>query len=320
MTDMAVNHTPTLVNPLTDHVVTEGRAFSFIATGNAVVDGFMSDITDIGTPDSSWPIYDSSMYGGVGNDTFAFGRGDGNVYVNDWDGTAGNVDAVQFAQDVLPADISFAQDQWGSLVISVRGATDSLTLGGWLESDASKIEQLVFADGTVWGVNEVMAKVSTSPTDGNDYISGINSSAIKALAGNDGVFGGAENDVLLGGAGDDYLVGGGGSDILVGGSGSDGLDADWDYADTSNDLLSGGEGNDCLYSSIANDLLMEGPGDEIYGDDGNDVLLFNRGDGNDWYEMDASENDVPLAQCTDTFHWAEGLSMLIWRSNVAMKI
>ncbi len=308
MADMTVNHAPTLVNPLADQYVTEGQSFSFVAAGKAAVDSFMSDATDLGTPASSWLNYDSSMYGGVGNDTFSFARGDGNVYVNDWDETAGNVDTVQFSSDLSPTDISITQNQWGGVVLSVNGTTDSLTLGNWLESDASKIEQLVFADGTVWGVNEVMSGVSVSPTDGNDYIAGINGSIVKALAGNDGVYGGPENDVLLGGAGDDYLVGGGGSDILAGGSGADGLDADWSYEDTGNDLLSGGEGDDCLYSSIANDLLIGGAGDdEIYGDDGNDVLLFNRGDGNDWYEMDASENDVPLAQRTDTLSLGGGI-------------
>jgi len=307
MTDMTVNHAPTVVNQLADQSVTEGPAFSFVAAGNAAVDSFMSDATDIGTPTSSETNYDFSVYGGVGNDTFSFARGDGNVYVNDWDETAGNVDTVQFSSDVSLADISITQDQWGDVVLSVNGMTDSLTLGNWLESDASKIEQLVFADGTVWGANEVMSRISATLTDGSDYIAGTNGSgAVKALAGNDGVLGGVENTALMGGAGDDFLYGGGGSDILVGGSGSDELDADWSGADTANDLLSGGVGEDYLYSSIANDLLIGGAGDdEIYGDGGNDILLFNRGDGNDWYGSDGATD---LWELTDTISLGGGIA------------
>jgi len=306
-----VNDAPTVVSPFIDQVVTEGQIFSFAASGGAVAaDGFMSDATDKGTPDSSWPNYDSYQWGDVGNDTYTFGHGDGNVYLSDWDETPGNVDTVQLSPDVSPADISFTQDQWGSVVLSINGTTDSLTLGSWLESDASKIEQLVFADGTVWGVNDIMSRVSVSPTDGNDGITGTNEgNTIKALAGNDGVFGGTGDDVLLGGAGDDFLLGGGGSDILVGGSGSDGLASDWNFADTSNDLLSGGAGDDYIYASIANDLLIGGAGDdEIVGDDGNDVLLFNRGDGNDWYGSDSSYDEVPLAERTDTVSLGGGIA------------
>jgi VCBS repeat-containing protein len=305
-----VNDAPTVVNPVTDQSVIAGQAFSFkLSEISLAGNSFLNDTTDTGTPVSGGANY-SYTWGGVGNDIYSFARGVGNVYLYDWDPTPGNVDVVRFAADILPTDIAVMTDQWGSVTLSVNGTSDSLTLGNWLSSDGYKIEQLVFADGTVWGVNDLMPMVSAVPTTGNDYITGTDGNdTIKALAGDDGLSGGAGNDTLLGGAGNDVLDGEGGSDILVGGSGADEIDVDYWGSDTANDLLSGGAGDDNLYSSIANDLLIGGIGDDyVEGNDGNDVALFNRGDGNDWYGSDSSYNEVPLAQRTDAVSLGGGIN------------
>ncbi|HUX24017.1 MAG TPA: putative Ig domain-containing protein, partial [Burkholderiales bacterium] len=158
--------------------------------------------------------------------------------------------------------------------------------GYWLYSDADKIEQLVFADGTVWGVSDIMPMISTVPTTGNDYIvAPIGNNTIDALDGNDGISSGSGNDTLLGGAGDDVLWSGDGSDILSGGSGADELYSGLSDADARNDLLSGGVGDDFLGGWVANELLVGGQGDDTVGGyDGASVILFNRGDGNDWID------------------------------------
>ncbi len=304
-----VNDAPTVVNPISDRSILAGQAARFnIANSAVAADGSMTDTTDTGTANQVWPNYGSYVWGGAGNDTYQFARGNGNIYFSDWDMTVGNVDTIQLA-DVLPADISVAQNQWGDVTLSVNGTTDSLTLGNWLYSDASKIEQLAFADGTVWGVNDIQSMLPVSPTTGNDYITGTDGNdAIRALSGDDRLMGGAGDDTLLGGAGHDVLDGGSGSNILVGGSGSDEIDAGYWGGDTANDMLSGGEGDDNLYAAIANDLLMGGAGnDYVEGNDGNDVVLFNRGDGQDNYDP-YSSNNVPLAQRTDTVSLGGGIS------------
>ena len=305
-----VNDAPIVVNPIPGWSVAAGQASSFnIASGVVMTGSPLADPTDSGTADQVWPGYDSYVGGGVGNDIFSFARGAGNVYFYDWDTTAGNVDTIQLA-DVLPADVSVSQDEWGGVIVSVNGTGDSLTLDGWLYSDDSKIEQLVFADGTVWGVNDIQSRLSFSPTAGNDYITGTDGNdTIRALSGDDHLYGGAGDDTLLGGTGHDDMDGGSGSNILTGGSGSDYMTADGNYTDSANDLLDGGAGDDNLYSFIANDLLIGGTGDDyVEGNDGNDVMLFNRGDGNDLYRSDSSYNDVPVAQRTDTVSLGAGIN------------
>jgi len=303
-----VNDAPEVVMPLTDQGAMEGQAFSYTLPGGATPDGFLSDATDAGTPEQVWPDYSQYLGGGVGNDTHLFARGDGNVYVYDWDEAAGNVDTVQLV-DVLPSDVTVSQNAWGDVTLAINGSADSLTMEAWLYSDAYKIEQLVFADGTVWGANDIQSRLSTVPSSGSDYITGTDGSdSIHALAGDDAILAGAGDDTVLAGAGHDIIDGGSGSNILVGGSGSDDISSDWNYTDTSNDFLDGGAGDDYVYGSISNDLLMGGAGDdEVAGDDGNDVILFNRGDGNDFVYA-WSENGVPLAQRADTLSLGEGIA------------
>ena len=301
-----VNDAPTVEMPLLDASVEVGQSFSYELSQAAPPQNSMADPTDMGTADLVWPNYDNFLHGSGGDDIYTFARGDGNVYIYDWDNSP--ADAVQFV-DVLPGDISISQDQWGDVILSVTSITDNLTLEGWLNSDQAKVEQVIFADGTVWGVDDIRSRLSEAPTAGSDHINGTNSrDTIVALSGDDAILAGMGNDTVLAGAGHDVIDGGGGSDILIGGSGSDDISGDWNYSDINNDFLDGGAGDDYIYGSISNDLLMGGAGeDEIAGNDGSDVVLFNRGDGNDWVYSD-SENGVPLAQRSDTLSLGGGIT------------
>ncbi|MDD2893964.1 MAG: VCBS domain-containing protein, partial [Halothiobacillaceae bacterium] len=252
--------------------------------------------------------------GGYGNDTYLFGRESGQDSISEWDDTAGNVDRVEFGAEVTSADVSVYESWWGNVVLSINGTTDSLTMENWLDSDESKVEQFVFADGTVWGQDDIMARLTAAPvtpaTTGDDEILGtVGNDWVVALSGDDDVRAGEGNDTVLAGAGNDSIDGGGGSNILSGGSGSDEVVGDDDYIDTNNDFLDGGLGDDYVVGGISNDLLIGGAGnDEVSGDDGNDVFLFNRGDGSDWYYSNWSENEVLLSQRTDTVSLGGGIS------------
>ena len=95
--------------------------------------------------------------------------------------------------------------------------------------------------------------------------------------GRDELYGGAGADYLAGGAGDDSLDGAYGTDVLQGGEGNDSL---LDAAGGA--LLDGGSGNDALTGGLAPELYAGGAGsDSLRPEGGNDVVLFNRGDGAD---------------------------------------
>ncbi len=340
MTELSVNNAPTIINQIADQAIVTGQTFNLSLAGGAEA-SIVSDESDPGSEIANFVsggIGDDTLVGGdgndnlfgdagndtmdggagndvledgPGNDTYVFGRGYGQDVVYEWDPTAGNIDTVRFAADVSAGDITAYQDPMGGLVLSINGTNDSLRVNGWFSSDAQKVEQFAFADGTVWGANDISFMLSPAPlvTPGDDEIDGTEGNdLIKALAGDDWVSGAAGDDVIAGGAGDDDLRGGTGSDILNGGSGWDTLFADRSYSDLGNDLLAGGADGDNLNASISNDLLIGGTGnDDVVGDDGNDVVLFNRGDGNDWYGSSISEYGVPLAQRTDTVSLGGGI-------------
>ncbi|MEQ1813297.1 MAG: putative Ig domain-containing protein [Candidatus Nitrotoga sp.] len=299
-----VNDAPTIVSPIIDQSVYAGQLFSFSAMDYTPppANNFLVDETDAGTPDQVWTNYNNVLYGSGGDDTYTFVRGDGKVYISDWDNSP--MDTVQFT-DVSSADITVTQNQWGQVILSISGMPDSLNLGSWLYADEVKIEQINFADGVVWGVNDIQARLSMEPSTGNDYITGADSDVtILALSGDDRAFSGAGNDVVLGGAGNDNLSGGTGSDILSGGSGADVIEVDWSYTDTASDLLLGGAGDDEIWASASNDLLIGGTGaDYIDSYDGYNVILFNLGDGSDFIDSGSSS----LGAKSDTLSLGGGI-------------
>ncbi|QWT15701.1 hypothetical protein GTV57_00090 [Sphingobium xenophagum] len=81
--------------------------------------------------------------------------------------------------------------------------------------NASKIEQVAFADGTTWNWSDVLARsvVTTAGDDSVTLVGGI--TTIDGQGGNDTLTGTSGNDTLAGGRGDDVLNGGLGDDVYL---------------------------------------------------------------------------------------------------------
>ena len=219
------------------------------------------------------------LSGDAGSDVYLFGRGSGQDTVYNYDTTVGKTDAIQFAADVTSNDVAISRSG-DSLVLSINGTTDKLTVSSYFNNDAAgnyKVEEIRFADGTVWNVDTVKAKAQLS-TSGNDSLYGY--ATADTISGGDG------NDTIYGYAGDDTLNGDNGADTLNGGDGNDTLNggdgADYLTGDNGNDILNGGTGNDYLYGSAGNDILDGGAGnDYLSGGTGADVYLFGKSSGQD---------------------------------------
>ncbi|MFH1116114.1 MAG: calcium-binding protein [Pseudomonadota bacterium] len=140
--------------------------------------------------------------GGFGSDTYVFDRGYGHDVITDVDTTAGNLDTILLGPDVLPGNVSLKAGGH-DLFLSIDGSDDTLQVKDWFAGDAFKIEQVLFADGTVWDV-AMMQQIAATPTDTDDYLVGT-----------------ADKDLMDGGAGDDVLFGRENSDTLFGGPGED---------------------------------------------------------------------------------------------------
>ncbi len=208
--------------------------------GNDIVQGEAgNDVLDGG-------IGTDTLNGGSGDDVFRFGRGYGvdNIVVNDTN--VAKLDAVALADDILTTEVVLKRGPSGridDLIIGIVGTTDTLTIPYYFSLDggsSSRVEEIRFADGTVWDVATVKALI-TQGTSGNDTLYGF--SGADTLSG----FGGT--DTLWARAGDDTLDGGAGNDTLRG--------------EVGNDILYGGTGNDTLYGDSGNDTYRFGVGDGV---------------------------------------------------------
>ena len=220
---------------------------------------------------------------GNGADTYLFGIGSGQDTISNWDSdeVGTNADTILLGAGITTTGVTLSRSG-DSLIIRINGRDDSLTVSAYFQTDGAAsyvVENLRFADGTVWNVDAIKSHVLV-PTAGNDTITGYaTADTLSGGDGNDTLFGRDGNDTLNGGNGNDYLLGENGNDVLRGDAGDDYLDGG-----VGNDNLQGGTGNDTLYAGAGAgaDTLDGGAGDDyLVGDTGNDNYLFGRGDGQD---------------------------------------
>ena len=190
--------------------------------GNDLIDGGAGNDLLIGSSGLNW-IYENGTYrvernttpqvSANGDDTYLFGRGDGQDTVIDGDYTTGNTDTLRFKDGVSPSDVKFIRSG-NDLVLAIRDSSDQVTLKQYFEEAWSGvngpylIERIAFADGTVLSFADVQATLFAGSEAAETV---IGSRAADVLTGQGG------DDVLLGGAGRDILDGGAGNDVLRGG-------------------------------------------------------------------------------------------------------
>ena len=203
------------------------------------------------------------LYGDSGNNVYLFGKGDGQDVVGaSFDKTAGKLNTLRFKAGVLASELVFNQaydgdfdSSMGALEISIAGTTDKITINGFFDGDDPEnthngLQQIKFADGTVWNWATLRATILKGLFAGT-----ANDDIVRGTTAADTISGGAGEDVLLGGQGADTLLGGAGNDYLDGGDGAD--------------TLEGGTGNDVLNGGIGNNTYLFGKGD------GQDVVEVN---------------------------------------------
>jgi Ca2+-binding RTX toxin-like protein len=159
------------------------------------------------------------LIGNLGDDVYRFGRGDGVDTIYDqgpahwWGFESGGNDRVELGADIAPSDVEVIQLSANDLALQIVGTSDRLILTGSLNDATQRIEQVHFADGTIWTFADIFAR-SLIGTDGNDTIhAGDTASTLAGLAGNDVLVGSSGNDILDGGTGTDTLIGGPGDDV-----------------------------------------------------------------------------------------------------------
>ncbi|MNH50190.1 Bifunctional hemolysin/adenylate cyclase precursor [compost metagenome] len=199
--------------------------------------------------------------GATGNDSYVFALGDGQdvIYDND-NGQNSGLDVIEFGEGINASDVTARRLQNDDLELTIAGTDDKLTIERYFSSyyknsswntgaNSNKIEELRFADGTIWDIATVQDKVRyISGSAEADSISGFGDqkNIITGNAGDDTIYAASLGDELYGNAGNDTLNGSSGDDLLVGGTGNDRLEGN-----TGNDTYSFalGDGQDVIYDT-----------------------------------------------------------------------
>lgn len=219
--------------------------------------------------------------GGDGADTYLFGKGAGQDTIGNYDSDAVNVnaDSILLNGNVTTDEVTLTRS-FNDLVISISGTDDQLRVRSYFNSDGAApnvVENIKFADSTVWDVAAVKAKVLHSSASDDTLYGYATNDSLSAGEGNDIVYGNAGDDQLNGDGNNDCLYGGDGADTLYGGSGGDKVYGDVGddtlYGSSGDDTLFGGDGGDSLLGDDDNDFLVgENLDDSLYGGYGNDTL------------------------------------------------
>jgi hypothetical protein len=103
-------------------------------------------------------IEDAESTDAAASNDYAWGRGSGNVSIQDW-WTTGRV-ALRIGPGIAPADLSLSRVN-DSLVLRTQDGLDRLVLEGYLGliPDASTL-RVIFNDGTEWAAAELLSHVT----------------------------------------------------------------------------------------------------------------------------------------------------------------
>ncbi|TRU30603.1 MAG: hypothetical protein EWV78_22725, partial [Microcystis aeruginosa Ma_MB_F_20061100_S20D] len=194
------------------------------------------------------------LSGGGGSDVYLFGRGAGQDTIFNFDNdTLGiNPDTIFLGIGITVTDVTLTR-AGDDLVIRINGTDDSLEVRNYFYQDGGSsyfVENIMFFDGVVWGLDTVKSKVITgTPGDdmligdagNNNYSGGLGDDYIDGASGDDRIDGGFGNDALYGGLGRDTLIGSGGNDYIVDYDGVNRIDP--------------GEGNDTIINNTVSTII-----------------------------------------------------------------
>ncbi|MDQ0474839.1 beta strand repeat-containing protein, partial [Labrys wisconsinensis] len=137
---------------------------------------------------------DDLLSGGKGADTYVFNLGDGKDIIRE-ELITQDRNIIQLGTGIAPTNVLVVQSAGGGdFVLRIGSGGDELTLQNRLITASASLDEVHFADGTVWTMRDLLAR-SSAPTSGDQTIYGD-------IFANE-IGGGAGNDLLIGKAGED---------------------------------------------------------------------------------------------------------------------
>jgi Ca2+-binding RTX toxin-like protein len=168
--------------------------------GDDVINGFNTDDTIQGGAGND------TLNGGNGNDTYGYNAGDGNDVIAEASFAGGN-DRLVLAAGLTPSGTVVTRSG-NDVTLSFVNQGGSIKLIGEASGNGAGVEQIVFADGTVWSQQTLLSMASSGGNPSNDVIYGT--------SGNDSISLPADGVTVNPGRGNDTIsVSGNGSDRII---------------------------------------------------------------------------------------------------------
>ena len=98
------------------------------------------------------------LSGDAGNDTYLFGKGDGQDTIHNYDSATDSLDKLLFGADISADQLWFRKVN-NHLEISIIGTDDKATISNWYSSAAYRLEQFETRDGALLTDGKVHALV-----------------------------------------------------------------------------------------------------------------------------------------------------------------
>src|SRR5262249_59386434 len=117
---------------------------------------------------------DALLQGRDGADTYIYGIGYGNDTIDE-SGSGNDIEKVKLV-GLNPADVELTRTG-ADLFVKILSSGETLKVAGHFNWTISGIEQLVFADGTVWNTSQILDAAWVRGTDGPDVMNGSNNIA-----------------------------------------------------------------------------------------------------------------------------------------------
>lgn len=192
---------------------------------------------------------DDRLEGDVGSDVYRFSSGWGNDVIENernpnyyFPEIEGKVDSIEFTSGIISSDIIIYRKN-DDLFLQHTSGTDSVTVRNYFQGGEYVVDEVRFADGTVWSAADILSM--TQPHPDQSIFGDSADNIIHGNGGNDSISGVEGNDTIYGDSGNDWLDGWTGNDILVGGTGDDmlgGNDGDDTY------IFGIGDGRDIIFN------------------------------------------------------------------------
>jgi|GEM_PF-5849683 len=250
---------------------------------------------------------DDQLDGGPGADVMSGGSGNDTYIVDDLNDQV--IEAVDEGTDTVIAGNGASEGFEYYLPenvenVTINGGTVANVGGNELANEMQIIASANYYATGQGGDDTISAVASTGignayGGEGNDTITG---SAAEVITVDESGYVSVQREVLSGDGGDDTLIGGGGFDDIYGGDGNDQITGSDGVVEPSFDIY----GNP-----------LAGQGDNLYGDNGNDVIAagaghdyLSGGDGNDTLSGEDGDDQIDTGTGEDTVYGGSGRDVI----------